>query len=936
MLDKDAYRRGVLEPARAQGNRAPADLLARYALRPSAPVQGAALEEHLAEVTAYWRTLKQQKKVYAKLIDALLIGHGELDRAGMLTWDGLTDETRRRATQATARLRAAVATLAGTSISRAAVDHLVADSGGVCAESDVRKMLAEHNVVVIERSWELPSGTPPPAYQMLRTALGQLGLRLSAEAVVGTDTVRRGFTLRDGFRLTTASPVGAAGPLTEDAINEVIRRSAGRARDEGKAATDSVLSTLVEAARKPERLDALVLWEVMEVLRPHAEAGLPAKLLAEQARDLGLVRDEAEELALAMLARDTRPAGVASRLEEALLDGRLRAAELLLPGLPADARPELRAQVEEKGRQVAEWTAAATREHAAGRSEAAAELLDRAWRVAADDETIGDRLHALPPPPPGDVRVGVERDRVTVAWTPSPARVGPVRYRVVRTTGTPARGTAGGTSIGETDSNELIDPAPPAAEELYYSAFAGRAEGIWSTPAVGGPVTVLPEIDDPSVMAGETEVAATWRLPPAATGAVVTRLGADGGTPQRADQPRVERGGFVDTGVTPGRRYRYRIQAAYEGRDGTRRLSRGVIVTGLPEGPPQAVSTLEVEVDPDGVPGAAAGTRQPVARITWTEPAGGRVLIRTSDARPPWPPGTRLPQDDVARYGQEVPGAAVRGADGRTTLRAPVSGAARGYFVAVTLAAGTAIVGASAAFALVEPVRQLTAHRLGDTVALSWIWPPEAQRAEVTWAPAAPADAGPAGSASGTGTSTGSAQSAQAPDEWVSAVTEECRRRAYEDEGYRLRVGTGAVLVSVRTVVSDGDGTLRSRPIVTAVPATGATVRYQFGRPLLARRRAATAVLTLTADQRCRLPPLVVVHRAGGLVPLRPEQGEVIHTVPAGDLDPDHPRTLRIKVPAARDGSRLACFPAPEATGPEATGSEATPAVTLIQLPGSW
>ncbi len=925
MLDKDAYRRGVLEPARAQGNRAPADLLARYALRPSAPLTDEALEEHVAEVVAYWRTLKQQKKVYAKLIDALLIGHGELDRAGMLTWDGLTAETSRRAKETAARLRAATATLAGTTISRAAFDHLMADAGGACSESDVRKMLAQHNVVVIERPWELPGGTPPPAYRTLRAALGLLGLRLSAEAVVGTDIVRRGFRLRDGFRLTTASTVGPAGPLTEDMIAEVIRRSAGRARDEGKAATDSVLSTLAEAAREPGRLDALLLWEVMEILRPHAEAGLPVKLIAERARELGLVRDEAEELALAMPARDSRPASVAGQIEEALLDGRLRAAELLLPGLSADARPELRAQVEEQGRQVAEWTAAATREHAVGRSEAAAELLDRAWRVAADDETIGERLHALPPPPPGDVRVGVERDRLTVAWTPSPARVGPVRYRVVRTAGTPARGAALGVSIGETDSNELIDPGPPAAEELYYSVFAGRAEGIWSTPAPSGPVTVLPDVDGCSVMAGEREIVATWRLPQDATGAVVTRLDADGGTSQRSTPPQVERGGFVDTGVTPGRRYRYRVQAAYESPDGARRLSRGVVVTGLPEGPPQAVASLRVEVEAAGMAaggdaigdaaggvGGAAGGRRPVARITWTEPAGGQVMIRTSDVPPPWPPGTRLSPDDVAGYGREVPGVAVRGAEGRMTLSMRVGSAARGHFVAVTLAAGKAVVGPSAAFAVVEPVRQLTAHRMGDTVALSWIWPAEAQRAEVTWA-AADAAAGGAGPS-------------RAPEEWPAAITEECRRRAYEDEGYRLRAGPGAVLVSVRTVLRDDTGTLRSRPVVTTVPAIGPQVRYEFRRPRLARRRSSTAVLVLTTDQRCRLPPLLVVHRAGGVLPLRPEQGEVIHTVPARDLEAGNPLMLRITVPAARDGSRLACFPAPEAT----------PAVTLIRLPGTW
>ncbi|MEU4829442.1 hypothetical protein, partial [Streptosporangium sp. NPDC023615] len=151
------------------------------------------------------------------------------------------------------------------------------------------------------------------------------------------------------------------------------------------------------------------------------------------------------------------------------------------------------------------------------------------------------------------------------------------------------------------------------------------------------------------------------------------------------------------------------------------------------------------------------------------------------------------------------------------------------------------------------------------------------------------------------------------------AAVVECRRRGYEDNGFRLRVGPGAVVASVRTVA----GRLRSRPVTAAIPAIGPEVRYEFRKPRLSRR---SAVLVLSADRRCRVPPLLVVHRAGGVIPLHPEQGTVLCEVPAHDLDPDHPFTLRIDVPSPPGSSRLACFPAPGATDD----------VTLVRLPGIW
>ncbi|ACY96977.1 Fibronectin type III domain protein [Thermomonospora curvata DSM 43183] len=893
-FDKDTYRKAVLDPARKAGNALPADLFERYGLDQVRLSSEAEFAAHLKEVVAYWRVLRQRSRVYAKLIEALLAAHQELERAGRLTLRYFQEESRRRREENERKLQEMVAAMAATTpcLDPQALEELIALGGGPACAPRLRRLLAEHKIRLVDRPWELPSDPPIPAsqYQRLHEQLERLGLRLSAEVVFGAQAVRGGFRLRPRFALQA----GSGGTLTAETIAAAKARQRTRAQDESKPLLDSVLATLEKAAAAPGRLDELLVWEVAETLRPYAAAGLPARQVAERAAELGLVRDQAEELAFA-LSRAGSAAGAAPdpvrEIEQALRADRLRTAQRLLEQLPADQEPQLRQRVVERARQADELAEQAARLITEGRTEEAAERLAAALRIAADDEDLAERLRALPPPAPQRVRTGCEGRRVTVAWDPAPARTGQVRYRVVRTVGSAAQGAGQGVLIGQTDANEVTDSAPPPGVEVVYTVFATRAEGVWSAPAAAPPLLLLPEVEDLSITAGEDAVAVTWRPPEEMTEVIVTRTTDDR---EQNRLPVTARDGFTDTDVVPGRRYRYRIQAVYTGPDGTRCHSRGLVAEATPQRRPEPVTDLSAE--PSQTEGA------PMVELSWTPPEAGQVTIRVAQDPPPWPPGTRVEPAELGRYGRELAGAPVRGLDGRMHLTVPAEPGRR-HYLAVSRGAGLAVAGAATALQTVAAVSELTARRMGQTLLVSWVWPPGVGLAEVTWRPA---------------------------DGSAPPTTVECGRRTYEDNGgCRLPVGQDAGEVTVRAVVRDVHGRSRSRPRSVTVSAAGTEVRYEFRRRSGLRRRS-RATLVLTAERRCRMPPLVVVHHVGSVRPLRPDQGEVICRVPARELDPATPVTVPIEVPPARGGrSWLVCFPDPQA-------DESGDAITLRRLSGAW
>ena len=578
---------------------------------------------------------------WRKLTDALLAEHAELDRTKDLTPAGFQRRRDKEQAEAARRLEKLVNLENATHVGPAALARLRDAVGGGIDDAQVRQALAAAGITVVDQLPELPAA-PPPSYAELGLALRTLDLNLSAEIVFGPQAVRTGFQVLDGFRLTDGRR------LDEAALNAAARQSSELAHSNPRKRPTETLLTVLQDAYRSGTLDQLLLWEVMELLRPQVGHGFGQKMLANQAAEFGLDRDEAGILAAAMLA-EAATEGLRRRIEENLAAGRLRSAQLQAAGLPDD--DELRTRLDAAAAEVASLDAKADAELAAGRTESAAQLFAAAAARATDDENLPKRLAGVAPPPPQAATAVVDGNRVVVSWQASAARAGRVRYRVTRDVGRAPGSPAEGVVITpETGELHAADESPPHGADLYYSVFAGRGGPQWS-PAAGTPQVVFaPEVTGVALDVTADAVRAVWPTPPGASEVRVVREAGGSETKIESDMT-----GFNDTGLTAGVEYLYRITAVYRAPDGSAVTSAPVAVRGTPIPRPVPVGTLEVH------------TSTPVIEVSWEPPPHGRVELLLSRTPPPWPSGVEPDQADLAGFGRQVPGTPQPAASGRVS-----------------------------------------------------------------------------------------------------------------------------------------------------------------------------------------------------------------------------------------------------------------------------
>lgn len=858
--NRDRYLADVLEPARKAGNVPPPDLYARYGL-PGDIRDEAAFERQVDHVVAYWRELTSTR-TYARLAETLITAHAELQRAGRLTLKSFAArhaDARRVQLERLTRLAEAEAG-AATHVGPATVTRLRGALGGAVSDADVTEALGQAGVRIVGEFPRLPQA-PHAKQGDLARYVAQLGVRLSAAVVFG-DAVTRGFRVLGGFRLADGRALG------ETAIIEAANRVAALPySDPAKTPSDNILAILRAAARRPGDLDALLLSEIVERLRPLVRSGFVQRAIATQAQELGLVKEEAGLIAAAMLTPDTLDT-VRQQVEEELAAGRLRSALRLAAGLPADdPRHERAAAVDAE---VSAITRRADAEQARGRHEQAAALLAEAIGLARDDPELPERLAAIPPPAPREATARMDGDHVLITWKPSLATTGRVQYRVMRgERPAPAWPSDGVTVVTRTERTDVSDADAPAGTGLFYRVFAARGGDAWSQPAVAARTMFLPEVADLSVTVSDVSVSASWRPHPGAEAVQVVRQedrppqGPDDGTAVDASLT-----GFAETGLRTGTEYHYRIVARYRGDDGQHRHSAGVVVRAVPEPALRPVAVLDITGSGDGTPVYQAG---------WTSPPYGRVRLVLSDKPLPWPAGTCITPREAVTHA-EIPGIPRRGTDGRDVLELrPPSG--KHYITALTVGRNAAVVGSCAEVWLVEPVSGLRADRMHDEVRLGWIWPDHATDAVVRW---------PGGERC-------------------------CSRRTYEDEGgVVVRVGAAETTVEVRAVYPQRGGQLVSPSARASVPARGVAVSYRI--LTTSRWRPRQRTFTLVAERAARLPGLVVVRTTGPYAPDDPHEGEPIKQVEPQDITPGQPVTFTVEV--ARGPAWVACFVDPDS--PEA------------------
>lgn len=867
----DGYRDTVLDPARRAGNVLPRDLFTRYRLDPNQVRDEAEFTRRVERVVKYWRKIKMQRK-YLTLATALLSADTELRRKARLNYEFFQQQREEARSAARSRLDARVAAIAESTpcLTPAGLRRLVVTLEGAYDEHEIRAALSAHKVTIVDPPWDIVGSAPIGTARSLRAPLTALSLRLSPEVLFGADAVRAGFTLRAGFRLEDGRTV------TRDRLIQFREEHSRSKHDERKTAIDNVLAILVTAVASGDTLPRLLQWEVQEQLRPDVEAGLPVRAIAHAAEELGLVPAEAMELAATLSgAGGTTPesGGIQDAVIEALRAGELSEAAALLAQLPTTQAVAEREQLNAMRHEVAELVTSA--EQADG--EDAARLLAAAAAIARDDDTLRARLAAIAPPPPTAVQARQHAGRVAVRWTPSAARTSGVRYRVVRTSDEPAVSAGGGGTVGETEANEILDAVPTAARPTYYTVFASRGDTVWSAGASDGPIELLPAVGDIELCAASGSVSGTWRAHDEAAEVLITRTDrAAPEAPVTIPAPAEGVAAFTDRNVTNGRTYDYTFRAVYLTRSGQRRMSEPVLASATPAEPPGHLRDFGHDV--------RAGSARAELVVGWALPEHGTVELRISGDAPPWPVDTLIDRASARGFGQSVRTEAAEGAPGRQAVSMPAP-QGRVVLTAFVTAGAQARVGASVTITMADAVTNLKADRFDEQIRLRWSWPAGANLARVTWWPA--------------GTDAG-----------VHGASLDVSQRVYGDSGgVRLDAGTGPVAVSVATVVRDRDGEILSVPVLVDVSEQPTAVTYFLqlaGR--LPRRRYN---LVLTCDRSCHLPALVVVHRADGIMPLRPDSGIVVARVEARHLTAGLPVSVALPIGIDRS-SGLACFVDPQ------------------------
>lgn len=685
-FDPERYRQEVLEPARKAGNVPPPDLMTRYAL--STAMDEAAFRAHVDEVAKYWRRLQQQL-VYKTLAVALIAGHARLKDAGELSYASFERQRRAGRDDALAELEARVKDIAASTpaVLRSMVTWLSSEYHGLVSTGAVASKLAAHQVAVMDHPWVLPAR--PSRLSGLAIRLDTLDVRLAPETVFGTSKVRAGFRLHHGFELASGERI------TAEVLAKKKREVAQRPHDDRKTAHEEVLQVLQQCTDRGE-LDALLLWQLIDVLQPQMTEGLPNRSVVSLATSLGLDPAEAAELVVTLTQQRSADRG---------------------PSVAA-----LRKQVSEA-------------EQAGDTEEAAALLAELIATHGDGDGSLAARLCSLPPPPPARVVTTDRGDAVWIEWQPGPARAGRVHYRVVRSCGSAPSPSAGST-VAATDGLSATDHQPPNGVRLHYTVFAARGPDVWSTGTTAAEVLRVPDVSDFRLEAQPDAVAGSWQVAPGTTDVIVTR--AEGAPPPPGGGHPVPAalGDFHDPGLQAGVRYYYRACAVYVNEAGERWLAAGVVRWATPDIPLDAVQELHAELQPDADPGIV---------LAWRTTESGAVRIYRSNGPSPVPARTSIGLDELTRFGHALLGRVVSSADGQSRLRVRLFNG-RSCFTAITVGAERAVAGASATMAMMSPVTEPTARRDGDQVWLHWNWPDDCHVCRIEWseAPETPPAAPPA------------------------------------------------------------------------------------------------------------------------------------------------------------------------------------------------
>jgi hypothetical protein len=578
-----------------------------------------------------------------------------------------------------------------------------------------------------------------------------------------------------------------------------------------------------------ERTDAAILTALLEEQEVAAGASGTAKVerLLGEAR-LGEARQAAESI----------PAG--SKGRDALL-AKVDAARARIDGL----RNEIRAAVQ------------------GGEEVRAASLVREMEEISGEDAE--EELAAVPMSPVEGLRVSADKNAVKLYWQPNTGHGEDTTYVVARSDELPPPSADDGHQVARTTERNAADNHAPVAHSIHYSVFA-TAPGRLGSRAATAAITILPPVGNCAVEVGPADVAVRWSTHPACVGVEVHRT-APGQAPIEVEA----RGSSCHlAGLAEGVPVHFEIAALYRDSTGTVRRSAVEHVDATPRSAAKPLTGLRARtINAEG---------EVKVRVTWTSVDRSEVRIFASGSPPPWPLGTRITGEQLARFrevGTELIGRRAANGDD-VTLEASL-GVGIHHLFAVSIGGTGIVCGASTTVGITAPIRNPVATPFATYATISWEWPASAQIAEV--------------------------RSEIGDDVDIFEIT---RAEYQAGGGAKVKLGRAPCKVEVRALIRAQSGSFASPAVALEIEErNGAEIRYRVTSSGLSKR---SKRVTFVSESGCSGVPVRMVVAPGSVMPLSADEKFVLLDKRL-DLTPGEPAEFKVTVPKSFSKPRwVRCF----------------------------